>query len=431
MPVDKTKKMWYHLKSSIYCSGTGRVCFPIGCTAADPQSGTRKRQPGIIRHFCIFIIINNKKVQNMGYQDKQQAQDPKQDNRVRPEGRQTAGQRSFDVPNSLMWDVPVTPAGTPNSVMREPGPVNRGGLFKSRGYDPAVGAHELSHIVRREPVRSPGSRSVPDGTIQRFPPERKGGGNSMEEMARKHPELFLTSQPPARPAAAAAAAAADESEPEAEDPEVLEMEEAISRGQGRSSFLIGVFQGREYRDTMNKLSEKISGEQDPEKLQRLQDFQRELGTAPDEVRRVNAAFREAEGRLDAGHSVSAIRADYFDAPDSPYHKMMDLVRLNNAMARFRFCAEHPNIPFYFDDEDEMDSMMSGFETVPGGLRMEDFEILEKGTPGGDYDEEVPDENGSNGTPGYDAPPAEPEQPGLFRRFVNFVTRKNKKDEKKK
>ena len=50
----------------------------------------------------------------------------------------------------------------------------RGALFRGRGFDPSVGAHELSHIVRRESVSRPVSLSVPDGTIQREPPGGPG-----------------------------------------------------------------------------------------------------------------------------------------------------------------------------------------------------------------------------------------------------------------
>ena len=111
----------------------------------------------------------------MPYQGKKQQQAPEGNKKARPEEQFVPEQRTFGMPNSLMQAVPITPpSGTPNSVMREMEAEERGALFRGRGFDPSVGAHELSHIVRRESVSRPVSLSVPDGTIQREPPGGPG-----------------------------------------------------------------------------------------------------------------------------------------------------------------------------------------------------------------------------------------------------------------
>ena len=124
----------------------------------------------------------------MAYQDKQQAQNAKQDHKARPEEQFVPDQRSFGMPNSLMRAAPmVPPPGTPNSVMREMDPEdNSGVLFRSRGFDPSLGVHELSHTVRRESVSAPVRLSAPAGTIQRNPT----GSPDMAEYAKKQIILF-------------------------------------------------------------------------------------------------------------------------------------------------------------------------------------------------------------------------------------------------
>ncbi len=88
--------------------------------------------------------------------------------KTRPEKQSVRGQRSYSMPNSLAGAVPMMPSsGTPNSVMREMDPEDSGVLFRGRGFDSSVGAHELSHTVRRQPVPAPVTRTVPSGTIQR------------------------------------------------------------------------------------------------------------------------------------------------------------------------------------------------------------------------------------------------------------------------
>ena len=104
----------------------------------------------------------------MAYREKKQTQSPEENKKARPEEQFVPEQHSFGMPNSLLQAVPMTPpSGTPNSLMREMDAEVRGALFGGRGFDPTVGAHELSHTVRREPVPGPVSLSVPDGTIQR------------------------------------------------------------------------------------------------------------------------------------------------------------------------------------------------------------------------------------------------------------------------
>ena len=129
----------------------------------------------------------------MAYQDKQQAQNAKQDHKARPEEQFVPDQRSFGMPNSLMRAAPmVPPPGTPNSVMREMDPEdNSGGLFRSRGFDPSLGVHELSHTVRRESVSAPVRLSAPAGTIQRNPTRNNGSGPDMAEYAKKHPNADI------------------------------------------------------------------------------------------------------------------------------------------------------------------------------------------------------------------------------------------------
>ena len=104
----------------------------------------------------------------MPYQGKKQQQAPEENKKARPEEQFVSKQRSFSVPNSLMQAVPMTPpSGTPNSVMREMEAEDRGPLFRGRGFDSPVGAHELSHTVRRASVPGPVRQTVPSGTIQR------------------------------------------------------------------------------------------------------------------------------------------------------------------------------------------------------------------------------------------------------------------------
>ena len=104
----------------------------------------------------------------MPYQGKKQQQGPEEHKNARPEEQFVPEHRTFGMPNSLMQAVPITPpSGTPNSVMREMEAEESGALFRGRGFDPSVGAHELSHTVRRAAVPAPVSLSVPSGTIQR------------------------------------------------------------------------------------------------------------------------------------------------------------------------------------------------------------------------------------------------------------------------
>ncbi len=103
----------------------------------------------------------------MPYQGKMQQQAPEEHKKARPEEQFVPEQRTFGMPNSLMQAVPMAQPGTPNSVMREMEPEERSALFRGRGFDPTVGAHELSHTVRREPAHGPVRQTVPSGTIQR------------------------------------------------------------------------------------------------------------------------------------------------------------------------------------------------------------------------------------------------------------------------
>ncbi len=111
----------------------------------------------------------------MPYQDKKQQQAAEENKKAHPEQQLGSEQRSYGVSNGLMWSVPMTPPpGTPNSVMREMETEDRDALFRGRGFAPAVGAHELSHTVRRD--------SVPDGTIQRDP-TKKGDSENKDQPA--------------------------------------------------------------------------------------------------------------------------------------------------------------------------------------------------------------------------------------------------------
>ena len=103
----------------------------------------------------------------MPYQGKKQQQAPEEHKNARPEEQFVPEQRTFGMPNSLMQAVPMAQPGTPNSVMREMDADDSGALFRGRGFDPSIGAHELSHTVRREPANGPVRQTVPSGTIQR------------------------------------------------------------------------------------------------------------------------------------------------------------------------------------------------------------------------------------------------------------------------
>ncbi len=108
----------------------------------------------------------------MPYQSQKQTQTAGRNEKPRLEKPEVQEQRSFGIPNSLTMAMPATPPGTPNSIMREMGTDNS--LFRGRGFDPSVGAHELFHTVRSKPVPVAVSRTVPSGTIQRS--SAAGGG---------------------------------------------------------------------------------------------------------------------------------------------------------------------------------------------------------------------------------------------------------------
>ncbi len=351
----------------------------------------------------------------MAYQDKQQAQNAKQDHKARPEEQFVPDQRSFGMPNSLMRAAPMTPPpGTPNSVMREMDPeANSGVLFRSRGFDPSLGVHELSHTVRRESVSAPVRLSAPAGTIQRDQTGNNGSGSDMAEYAKKHPELFLLPQRTEAPAAAAAAAAA-EPEPEEDSPR-QQMDSFISRGQGRISFLYGALDSRDAKWAAKELSKQMQSETDPELLERMTAFRNALTSAMPELSRISARFKGARRKLRSGAALEEI-ADYlFEANN----KLEELTALNKSVGRFRL---KPNI---FADEHEVREMLSDFEAVEG---IEDnFVMVGQGTPGEDYDEPPADSGSSavsdsQGTPGdYDEPPAAaaPKEEAKLSRFERF------------
>lgn len=123
----------------------------------------------------------------MPYQDKQKTQNPGQRSLVRPEEQFVPEQHSFGMPNSVRMSIPVSPPGTPNSVMREMEAEDRGALFRGRGFDSSLGVHELSHTVRRASVLGPVRQTVPSGTIQRDPDPNKDDEDDDWENLKTNP----------------------------------------------------------------------------------------------------------------------------------------------------------------------------------------------------------------------------------------------------
>lgn len=226
----------------------------------------------------------------MPHQGEKQQRPAEENKKLRPEEQFVPEERSFGMPNSFSMSMPATPPGTPNSVMREMDPEDSGGLFRNRGFDPSVGAHELSHTVRRETVSSPVFMSVPSGTIQRNP-TKKGSGKSA-----------------GAPAAAAAA------EPEAEEESPAQLGASINSLLAGARNLNQVFQWHRLGWEIDYLGRLMSTERNPNVLRSMDYLKRKLESVPGIFEEVRKSLTAAREQLRSGSAdLSSIRAAVAEA----------------------------------------------------------------------------------------------------------------------
>ena len=253
----------------------------------------------------------------MPYQGKKQQQAPEEHKNARPEEQFVPEQRTFGMPNSLMQAVPMTPpSGAPNSVMREMDTEEGGALFRGRGFDPSVGAHELSHFVRRASIPGPVRQTVPSGTIQRDP----------------------TPEGP-------------------EDSDKESVKQKLGEESTRANLLKGQFDSIAHTIPLivSQLNAQIENEEDPDVAGRMSDFVDRVSTASARLANMQAYLADARKQLESSTSDTV---DPHTMTQLTYAtpELNEYVALFNQLRRLR-----TNPTDIADNEHEIKDLIAEFE----------------------------------------------------------------------
>ncbi len=337
----------------------------------------------------------------MPHQEQKIQQAPEENKKSRPEKQSVRGQRSYSMPNSLAGAVPMTPLpGMPNSVMREMDPEDSGVLFRGRGFDSSVGAHELSHTVRRQPAPAPVTRTVPSGTIQRDPDNEDEGAAAAEV-----PEGY----------------------------EGLSLEEQLERTLSRSANIKMFFEGQEQMVhwRARQLTAEAASESDPDIEQEIRDFAERLDNAIPTLDQIIKDLTKARENLKTNPGdadLKSIRRLVIDATKSQREHVRLFTKFSRLPAGDTNMAAHLHeIKDEIDDFQEVEDDLSdkkdpnfGFEFV--GEKPETTPAGAAAATPGAYDEEPA---------AAAAAPEETAKPSWFQQFRGLFHRKKKDEEDSK